>query len=392
MQPRSPRYSLACLAVGLLAGSAAVHADQDVNLTPVDVAKMLKDLHALKDKQAIDAKGSKTAAISQLQAAVGSIPAGIAFWENGVRATQMDGGGKENEQFRAWQNTEGELFKERLVQNAVHLHLEWLLITLQRSNGATVKDLLPTILNYTKELLADQAEVEAFVDAIKKEKEGTPGVMKQRGGRNPGQQDAKADEAIKKTHDSILRTNLASSMIVSWLKLDDAVALDKWELNPAAYDGIYNKIIQPELRTERDARVFEYWDTKLKKEADAATKTRLSFEVDKYNSQRRPELLWNRAQEYTYLGQKNRALTEMFGLIKQFPTHPSATDWASALEAALAPPAPDAATTSATPALAPGLPTAAPTAAAPVVTPLPPPVSIAPASGPTPTALLPGAQ
>ena len=386
MFPRSPRTTFACLTAGLLASSAALHADQD--LPPVDVGKMLKELHTLKDKQALDAKGSKQAAIQQLTTAAGSVPAGITFWESGVKATQMDGGGKENEQFRAWQNTEGELFKERQVQNAVHLHLEWLLITLQRSNGKEVKDLLPTIINYTKELIADQAEMEAFADAIKKEKEGPPGAVKPRGGRNPQMQDARADEAVKKTHDSIMRTNLGNSMIVSWLKLDDAVAIEKWEMVPGALDGIYNKIIQPELRNEKDVRVFEYWDTKLKKEADAASKTRLSFEIDKFNNQRRPELLWNRVQEYTYLGQKNRAATEMFNLIKQFPQHPNVTDWTAALEAVLAPPAPDA-TTTAAPAPAPVI---APSAAVPGAAPLPPPIPVAPPSGPTPTALLPGAQ
>ena len=386
MFPRSPRTTFACLTAGLLASSAALHADQD--LPPVDVGKMLKELHTLKDKQALDAKGSKQAAIQQLTTAAGSVPAGITFWESGVKATQMDGGGKENEQFRAWQNTEGELFKERQVQNAVHLHLEWLLITLQRSNGKEVKDLLPTIINYTKELIADQAEMEAFADAIKKEKEGPPGAVKPRGGRNPQMQDARADEAVKKTHDSIMRTNLGNSMIVSWLKLDDAVAIEKWEMVPGALDGIYNKIVQPELRAQRDNRVFDYWDMKLKKEADAASKTRLSFEIDKFNNQRRPELLWNRVQEYTYLGQKNRAATEMFNLIKQFPQHPNVTDWTAALEAVLAPPAPDA-TTTAAPAPAPVI---APSAAVPGAAPLPPPIPVAPPSGPTPTALLPGAQ
>lgn len=384
MFPRSPRTAFACLTIGLLASSAALHADQD--LPPVDVAKMLKELHGLKDKQAVDAKGSKQAAIQQLTTAASSIPAGITFWESGVKATQMDGGGKENEQFRAWMNTEGELFKERQVQSAVHLHLEWLLLTLQRSNGKEVKDLLPSLINYTKELIADQTEMEAFVDAIKKEKDGPPGVKPRRG--NPGQQDARADEEVRKLHDKILRTNLGNSMIVSWLKLDDAVSLEKWELVPGALDGIYNKIIQPELRAQRDTRVFDFWDMKLKREADAATKSRLSFEVDKFNSQRRPELLWNRVQEYTYLGQKNRAVTEMFNLIKQYPQHPSATEWTAALEAVLAPPPPDA-TTTAAPAPVPAV---TPTAAIPGAAPLPPPIPVTPPSGPTPTALLPGAQ
>lgn len=280
---------------------------------------------------------------------------------------------------RQWRDTEGELFKEREVQNAVHLHLEWLVITLQRSNGATVKELLPSIINYSKELLGDQAMMEALDDTIKKEK-AAPGPGK------PRNQNVKDDQAARRTHDSILNKNINNSIIVQWLKLGDFLTLEKWENNPGNLDGIYTRIVQPELRNQRDPHVMDYWDMKLKKEADAATKSKLSFEVDKFNTLRRPALLWSRAQEYTYLGQKNRAVSEMFNLIKTYPNHPDASDWVSALENVLAPqPAPDAVPAPA-PATSSSLPTPVP------AVPPPAPAAVAPASGPTPTALLPGAQ
>jgi hypothetical protein len=379
MYPCSPRSTLVCLTIGLLAGSATLRADQD--LPPPDVNKLLRDLHSLRDQQAVQAKTSRQTAIQQISAAAGSVEKGVALWEEAVRATQMEGAGKENAQFRQWKDTEGELFKEKEVQNAVHLHLEWLLITLERANGTSVKDLLTPINNYARELLADQAWMESLDDLINKEKAAVAaGPGKQR--LNPNNQKAKDDTAIRRTHDGILNHSLNNSIVVQWLKLGDLIAMDKWEHNPGNFDGIYTKIVQPELRTQRDPHVFDYWDAKLKKEADAATKTKLSFEVDKFNSQRRPALLWNRVQEYTYLGQKNRAISEMFNLIKTYPTHPDAPDWASALEAVLAPPAPDTATTTAAP----------PAPIAPAA-----PVNLPPAPAPAPgvspsTASLPGAQ
>jgi len=42
------------------------------------------------------------------------------------------------------------------------------------------------------------------------------------------------------------------------------------------------------------------------------------------------------------LGQKNRGVTEMFNLIKTYPTHPDADDWIAKLENILLPPAPAA--------------------------------------------------
>ena len=69
-------------------------------------------------------------------------------------------------------------------------------------------------------------------------------------------------------HDHILRRALGSSPIVQWLKLEDFINVDKWEQQPGDLDGIYNQIVLPELRTMRDPRVLDYWDLKLKKEAD----------------------------------------------------------------------------------------------------------------------------
>ncbi len=66
---------------------------------------------------------------------------------------------------------------------------------------------------------------------------------------------------------------------------------------------------------------------------------------------RRPSLIWSRDEDLARVGQRNRAITDMFALIKTFPTHPEAAAWIAELEMMLAPtppatiatPAPDAA-------------------------------------------------
>jgi len=177
-------------------------------------------------------------------------------------------------------------------------------------------------------------------------------------------------------HDQILNHGLGGSIIVQWMRIGDYVAVDNWEGTPGNIDGIYKNIIQPELRTERDQRVFEYWDTKMKVAADAATRSKLTFEVEKFNNDTRPALMWGRAQEYIPLGQKNRAAMEMYNIIKGFPAHPASGEWIAALQGLLAPPPPDA-TAPATPVTGSAPP--APTAPAPVP------------AAPNPTASLPGA-
>lgn len=361
MHPQPYRFrcrSLALLLTACLAASPALHAQQDA--PPIDVGQLLQALRALRDQQTTQLKSQKQTAIQQLSSVASSPEKAVQLWEDAVRATQFDGMAKEGAQFRAWKEGEGEALKERLVQNAVQLHLRWLVLTLQHSAEIKVKELLPTVVNYTKDLVADEAVLEALEESIKREKEAAaiapPGGVR----RNQNQPNKVSDAVIKRTHDQILKPSLAGSPVVKWMKLTDAVRAEgggrddgarggrraegtaggTWESSPAGLDGIFLKIILPELRSQKDARVLEYWDLKLKKEADAASRSRLAYEIEKFNSERRPTLLWSRSQEFIALGQKNRAISEMFGVIKAHPTHPQADDWIAALEQLLAPPTP----------------------------------------------------
>jgi hypothetical protein len=297
----------------------------------------------------------------------------------------MDGAGQENNNFRVWKETDGEVYKDKLVQSAIHLHLQWLALTLQRSSGATVKDMLPAIQSYVRDLWADVVLMTMLEESVKKEKEAAaPQVPGGRGVRNSPVAKALGDDRkIRDIHDQILRKDVANSLISNWMHLGDYVkGIDGWEGVPGNLDGIYKNIIQPELRAEKDPRVFEYWDTKMKVESETASRTKLTFEIDKYNTEIAPNLLFGRAEEYIALGLKNRAATEMYGIIQKYPNHPKAGEWITTLQGLLAPPPDTTAGTTAAPPAPPAPVAPAPAAIAPAPVAVAP-VPLAPAPAPT---------
>ena len=302
---------------------------------PVNPAQLLEALHALRAQQNTQIKAQKGTYIQQVNAAAASAERAVALWEEAVRMTQFEGASHESTQFMAWKSGEGEAFKTREVQNALRLYFTWLGLTLQRSAGAKVKDMLPTVINYTKDLAADKLAIEAIEDAAKKEKDMNAGKPPARGPKLKSN-----DPNIKKTHDSILKRPMGGSVYVQWMKLSDWATVDGWENTPGSFDGIYKNIILPEMRAEKDPRLLDYWDMKLKKAADEANRSKLAFDVDKYNSLQMPAMLWGKASDRIILGQKNRALTDMFTLIKQYPAHPDTADWIAQLEGLLLPPVP----------------------------------------------------
>jgi hypothetical protein len=317
---------------------------------PVDLNQLKQTLATLRDQQAAQTKAQKVAATQQIMAVAGSAERATAMWEDAIRATQFDGAAKEGAQFREWKEKDGEALHSKEAGNAARLFFHWLGLTLQRSSGVPVKELLPAIVAYTKDVTNDQLAIEAFEENLKHEKE-------QDAKRKPNNNNQrKGDEGqVKKMHDSIINRPLAGSPVVQWLRLGEYVNVPNWEQSPNNVNGIFERIVLPELRTQKDPRVLEYWDMRMKREADAASRTRLSFEVDKYNTVRRPALMWKRASELVVLGQKNKAISEMVGLIKANPTHPEAANWLLEIEQLVSPPPPAPA----------AVPTAAPTGTAP---------------------------
>jgi hypothetical protein len=222
-----------------------------------------------------------------------------------------------------------------------------------------------------KDAIADEATMDDFEEVLKKEREGTPGAQPRKAGPRDREKRA-SDGEIKKMHDDIAKQAVSTSVYAEWQGLTDmlqdvAPAQQRnrrgqavqnkpgekkreepevaWEGAPGNVDGIYNSIILPTLRDKADPHVVDYWDYVLRHEGDKATRTRVQFEIDKFNQVRRPQLLWARDQELVTIGLKNRASAEMLALIKANPLHPDVQSWISTLEALIVPAAPPAATT-----------------------------------------------
>jgi hypothetical protein len=310
----------------LLAGATA----QAQDAPAINPAELFATLRQLREAQVAQLKTTKEKAIQMAAAGAASPDRAAAQWIDAVRLTQFEGVAQESAAFREWRDREGEGLKSKEAQAAARLFFVWLGLTLQRSNGAEVKTLLPSIINYTKEVTVVTQAADALEAAIKKERDAP-------GSKRTARQNTADDQAVRRALNQILDRQLAASPVVQWMKVGDYVKIEKWESKPGDVDGIFQKIILPELRAQKDPRVLEYWDMKMKREAEAASERQAEFEMAKFNTVRRPELQWSRALEYAEIGQKNRAAAELLGVIKANPAHPSVGAWIAELEKMFSP-------------------------------------------------------
>lgn len=319
---------------------------QTQDAPPVDIRQLLEALKAIREQHDVTLKTRKQTAYQQVMAAAASGAAAAAFWKQAVKEVQFVGADHQAAKLSDWKDGDGDALNSKEGQNAARLHLYWLGLSLQHAMGTETKQMLQNIIDFTKQVRADDDIMAKLDNTIERAKD------------RKDKKDAVEELTIKRVHDQILRTAVSSSPVARWLQLGELLgdegkkrgaraeqkadgkpdAPNGWEQTPGNVDGIFGQIILPEFRATKDPRLLEYWDVRLKQETERAAEKKLDVDQRDWTQVRRPGLLWTRAQDVMLLGQKNRAIGEMFNLVKTFPQHPNVHGWISAIEAAIAPP------------------------------------------------------
>lgn len=291
----SPMLCAALVVAGVLASPAPA---QDV--APAEVKAMLDSLKVLKEKNNAATKAQHAKVVQDFLGAAANNASAIDFYEEAVRSTQFQGQNKEATQFREWRKKEADGLKNPDIQNAVRLHILYLALSIERATGKEVKDLLPALISYTRQFGTDRQALQG------------------------------SDEFMKK--------NISESIFVRWYGIASWLSkLEDWEQSPGSVDGIFETTILPEMRRTKDPRLIEYWDGKIQREAEQASRSQLTFDTGRFEVTRKPSLLWSRAQDLLLLGQHSKAVNEMFALIKAHPGHPEVSQWIAGLEQVLSP-------------------------------------------------------
>jgi len=267
---------------------------------PVDAATMLEQLIKLRKLQEAAVANSHGRLLQIIESAAASPSTAWALYQEAIKAVQFEGLEREGTKFRDWKKKEEEQLDNPDFRNALPAHLSYLALTLRRAAGAETKDLLPLLMRHAAAVNANSAGW---------------GSDKQM--------------MLKPVTDGIFAKHFA---IEGW-----AAKATDWELVPANIDGMYEKTILPELRRLKSPQIIEYWDNRLRREAEKVAIGRLAFMTERYENFRKPTLLWHRANEFRGLDQPNRAINEMLAILKAYPGHPDFSRWAAELEGLLNP-------------------------------------------------------
>lgn len=259
----------------------------------IDAKSMLASLQDIKQKQAASAKSQLVQTISDFTAASADDGAALDFYVEAVRVTQFVGQPHEQTAFRDWKKEEMPKLKPAAIRTA----LRYTMLSLQRAAGATDDQIFPVLLAYAQ----DTAAILPTID-----------------------------------DQEIVKRGVAENIFTRWYNIGGQLSgLDNWEAVPANIDGMYEKILLPVMRKNRDPRLLQYWDDKILDEKGKAAVATAAFSTDRFNLTRRPSLLWSRAEDEIVLGMRDQGISDMYNLVKAFPAHPDAGKWIPELEGLL---------------------------------------------------------
>ncbi len=275
---------------------------------PVEPDQLLRELETLRDEREQRMTGVRDNAIRALSDAAANGASAVDFYQQTIRELDFAGQDRESTKYREWQEKNTDRLRDKTFQRAVQLHLNYLLLTISRANGAELDVLLTPLVAHATELQED------------------------------------SHKALR-NHKDMLAEELAKSVFVrryglqAWFN-----GLQDWEMNPGNANGIFEKNILPAMRKAGDARVLNYWDQRIQRES-ANSLLGGAFAQQRFKDETLPTLQMRRAEELFHIDRASEGVSAMFEIIRDNPQHSSFNAWADQLkqrvEAMRAAPAPD---------------------------------------------------
>ena len=345
-------FPIRSLIVGsLILGTCSLSVAQD---TPPlsNAAALLKELDQICSGVKSKELSRRAAAISQVQTASASGPAAAEYFATAIGNTKYQG---RPQDFADWKKKNQDALLNLSYQGAAQLQLRYLLMALQRSEKLDAYAQIPECLAFLNTLSSHNIHFNIPPPP--------DGASRQRGNTAPT-----PDKLIHEARE-LLHQPLSGLPVVEWLQIADLLP-DNKDFAPVGgnYESVFDKNVRAPLRKKHDARLLNTWDAQIATESAIATASQSRQQIDDFNQNRGPDLLFKKAQDTALLDQPNRALGEVLVLIRSYPSSSSLNDWISNARTLISNSATQAPMATQSPVPAPGTPMQAPPATNPPVT------------------------
>ena len=107
------------------------------------------------------------------------------------------------------------------------------------------------------------------------------------------------------------------------------------KLSSASVGPIFNQVVRPHLRKAKSRDLMRLWDLRIAAMDEDVEKEVKTLGADDYKILKRPELMWERADDLEKIGERESAWAQKMGILRANPYHPKLSNWIEDLKQAL---------------------------------------------------------
>ncbi len=292
---------------------------------PVNVQNILRELDQIEAQQKASLQSTKQAVMAKLKAASMSGQAAGNLYKEAVEAVAFEGKKGKAGQFADWKEAANEATRSKEMQTVLMMHLKYIVLSIERRMSDKPELFAPPSLAYAVELYNTEAlffKMGAKVEGMQLERDR---------GAKLSTQDQEAMSTLKRVVElkrEFMDKSIADSIFTKWLRMGSWFPKgDDWEMVPGNISGILEKNVRPFLRKAKNPQVIETWEFEMRVMADRADASGLEHQKTEFNTVTRPKLQLSRANEMAEMGQTNRAISEVYSMVKTYPQHPDFGKW-----------------------------------------------------------------
>lgn len=294
----------------------------------VNIQQILRELDQIELSQKQSLLSTKQATVARLKAASSSGPAAASLYMEAVEAIQFEGK-KGRAAFAIFKDATADVMRSKEMQTVLMLHLRYLVLSIERNMSEKPEAFVQPSLTYAIDLYNADAlflkQAEKF-EAYQLERDKGKKISTQ------DRDDATVLKRVADLRKELFDKPITDSVFSNWLRLAPWFPkADTWEMTAGNISGILEKNVRPFMRQAQDPKVIDTWEFEMKVLADRATASRLEHQMTEFNTVVRPRLQLGRANDMIEMGQKNRAVSEIYAMIKAYPQHPDFSKWVQRL-------------------------------------------------------------
>jgi len=284
---------------------------------PIDASKLLESLQKLEQQNEEATEEGAESLENLFRKSAGNFGAARDLYYQCRRVLDFEGEGRESMKFREWEDKfEADMEKSDREQEfaaLLNLHLRYLVLSLRRArlqeDPEAVAALMPELKAFAEEIAASSTQYE---------------------GRGRGE--------VGRVFQELWERPISASPFLRAQNAGNFVGeIEAWEPVVSNYQGMFEKVLLPYWRKNRDTQAIAYWEMRLAILEQRLAEIELAVEKQRLAGIARPELHWNKAKEYTLIGQPNRGVLAMFEVVRANPNHPEFEDWVTEIRNLLQP-------------------------------------------------------